>query len=73
MEAKTAVPNPLIAKELPITACVIISVNALMINRNKPNVSIVIGNVKITKIGFTRMFNSDKIKLASTAVPNPSK
>jgi hypothetical protein len=49
-----------------------------MTNRKIPSVRIVIGNVKIIKIGRTRIFRMDKIKLAMIAEPkletsNPSK
>ncbi len=33
---------------------------ALMTNRNKPNVTIVIGNVRMTKIGFKSAFSNPK-------------
>ena len=36
-------------------------IKALTINKNKPKVSMVIGNVKITKIGFTNTFKTAKI------------
>lgn len=35
-------------------------IKALITNKNKPNVIIVIGNVKITKIGLTNKFKIDK-------------
>ncbi|GAA4233146.1 hypothetical protein GCM10022291_09500 [Postechiella marina] len=33
---------------------------ALTTSKNKPSVKTVIGNVKITKIGFTKRLSSDK-------------
>src|SRR5699024_12070166 len=72
-DAIIAVPKPSITNEASIRPCVIIRVMALMTNRNRPSVKNVIGNVKIISIGFTSTFNMDKIKLASIAVPNPSK
>lgn len=35
-------------------------INALIINRNKPKVTTVIGSVKITNMGFTNTFNIAK-------------
>ena len=35
-------------------------INALITKRNRPKVIIVIGNVKIIKIGFTNKFRIDK-------------
>ena len=72
IDAIIAVPNPSITKVDPIRPCVIINVTALMTNRNSPSVTTVIGNVKITRIGFTITFNIDKIKLAINAGPKPS-
>src|SRR5690625_7372889 len=66
-DAIIAVPKPSITNEASIKPCVIISVMALMTNRNRPSVKNVIGNVKIINIGFTSTFKMDKIKLASIA------
>lgn len=71
--AKSAVPNPSITKESPITPCVIINVNALITNKNSPNVKIVKGNVSMIKIGLTTTLSTAKINAANKAVPNPSK
>ena len=74
-----AVPKPSKSNESPIILSVINNVNVFMTNREKiPSVRIVIGNVKIIKIGRTRIFRMDKIKLAMIAEPkletsNPSK
>lgn len=73
IDAKIAVPNPSITKEGPIKAWAIISVIALITNKNNPSVISVIGNVKKIKIGFTMALMIDSIKLAKSAVPNPSK
>lgn len=35
-------------------------IKALIINKNKPNVTMVIGKVKITNMGFTNKFRTDK-------------
>lgn len=43
-------------------------INALMTNKNKPNVTIVIGKVKMTKIGFTSKFNIDNTAATTMAV-----
>lgn len=47
-----------------------VSINtpALITNKNKPNVKIVIGSVNIINKGFTRTFKIDKINPASKAV-----
>ena len=72
-DTRIAVPNPAISKESPINPSVIISVTALMTNRNNPSVKTVTGRVKIIMIGFTRMFRIESMKLAPTAAPNPDK
>lgn len=41
---------------------------ALMTNKNKPKVTMVMGNVKITKIGFTNRFKTDNTAATTTAV-----
>ena len=46
-------PNP----SMSLSANKIIS--ALITKRNKPNVKIVTGNVKMTKIGFTKTLSTD--------------
>ncbi len=43
-------------------------INALTINKNSPNVSMVIGKVRIIKIGLTRKFNKLKTSATITAV-----
>ncbi|GAA4971668.1 hypothetical protein GCM10023315_22210 [Algibacter aquimarinus] len=43
-------------------------INAFITNRNKPNVTIVMGNVKMTKIGLTKRFNKDKTTATIIAV-----
>lgn len=72
MAAIMAVPNPSMMKALPNSISVIVKVIALMTNRNKPSDKTVIGSVKTTKIGLTMTFKMDNIKLANSAVPNPS-
>lgn len=42
---------------------------ALITNRNKPNVSMVTGKVKITNNGRTNMFNNDMVSATKIAVP----
>ena len=44
------------------------TIAAFMINRNKPNVKIVIGNVKIIKIGLKNTFKSTKTTAAISAL-----
>jgi hypothetical protein len=73
MAARIAAPNPLIWKFGPINAAVIHSVMALMTNMNRPNVNKVTGNVKITKIGLTKMLRIERIRLASIAAEKPDK
>lgn len=70
---KIAIPKPSITKVSPMNVCVNISVMAFITNRKSPNDTIVIGSVNNTKIGFTITFKTDKIRLASNAVPNPSR
>ena len=41
---------------------------ALITNKKRPRVTIVKGNVKITKIGLTNMFNNPRTKATITAV-----
>jgi hypothetical protein len=72
-EAKSAVPNPSILKESPITLCVIISVMALITNKNRPSVRNVTGRVSKIKIGLTNTFKIDRIKLAIIAALTDSK
>lgn len=66
-----ASPNPDILKESPIMADVIMSVKALMTNKNKPNVRIVAGNVKIIKMGLTSILRIERTKLATIAATTP--
>ena len=68
IEAKKPIPNPSMTNASPIRFCVIINVIALIIKIKNPNVSIVIGSVKIIKIGLTIKLRIDKIRLASKAV-----
>jgi|Marorgknorr_s2lv_3_1036020.scaffolds.fasta_scaffold00737_6 hypothetical protein len=44
-------------------------INALTTNKNKPNVTIVIGSVRITKTGFTNKFNTANTKATIIAEP----
>lgn len=67
--AKTAVKKPSMTKESPIIHAVNINVNALITNKKRPNVKIVIGNVNTTKIGRTIILTIDNSKLAKMAVP----
>ena len=65
---KSAVKNPLTAKpviKLPANKII----QAFMTNRNKPNVSMVTGNVKMTNNGRTNMFNKDIVNATKIAVP----
>lgn len=71
--ASNAVPNPSMIKESPIMDCVSIKVIALITNKNKPNDRTVTGRVKIMRMGFTITFRIDRIMLAMTAEPTPSK
>jgi hypothetical protein len=43
-------------------------INALITNKNSPKVRIVIGKVKITKMGFTIKFKIDKTTATKIAV-----
>lgn len=43
-------------------------IKALITNKNNPNVTMVIGKVKITKIGFTSKFNTDNTTATIIAV-----
>ena len=43
-------------------------INALTTNKNKPKVNIVIGKVKIIKIGFTKTFKTAKTKATINGV-----
>lgn len=43
-------------------------INALMTNKNRPKVTMVIGKVKITKMGFTNRFKTDKTAATTIAV-----
>ncbi len=73
IDAKKATPNPLITKPSPIKDWASINVIALIIKINNPNVTIVIGMVKMIRIGLTIMFNIDKITLAINAVLKSAK
>lgn len=68
---KRAVPKPAISKSSPIILSVISNVTALITNRKVPSVTTVTGNVKIIKIGRTRIFNMERIALAPMAAPKP--
>lgn len=75
MESKTlnstAVSIPSTAKpSISLSANNII--RALIINRNSPNVMIVIGNVKITKMGFTNTFKIANTTATMIADKKPS-
>lgn len=65
---KTAVPNVLNWNPEPTIKEVKLSILALIIILNSPNVRIVIGKDKRSKIGLTAIFNSDKTKLAANAI-----
>lgn len=69
----SAMPKPDISKELPIRLSVSIKVIALMTNRNNPRLSTVTGNVRIINIGFTKTFNTERMKLAPKAAPKPDR
>lgn len=43
-------------------------IKALIIKRNKPKVIMVIGNVKMTKTGFTKRFKTDNTTATIRAV-----
>lgn len=43
-------------------------INALMTNKNKPNVTMVTGSVKRIRIGFTNKFNKTRTAATTTAV-----
>lgn len=43
-------------------------INAFITNKNKPNVTIVAGNVKNIKSGLTTIFKSDMVKATQIAV-----
>ena len=67
-----AVPNPSMLKLSPIKLDVIMSVMALMTNKNNPRERTVTGSVKMIKNGFTKILSKDKMILATMAAPNPS-
>lgn len=67
-----AVPKPSIWKESPIKKVVISSIIAFTTKVKSPSVKILIGNVKRSKIGLISIFRIANIKLASSAVVNPS-
>lgn len=71
--ANTAIPNPDISKASPIKLAVSIKVMALMTNKKKPNVIIVTGKVKITRIGFTKKLIIESKTLAKIAAEMLSK
>lgn len=73
IDAKIAIPKLEITNASPISSAVIINVIALMINKKKPNVMTVTGNVKITRIGFKMMLMIDKRTLAKMAADALSK
>lgn len=72
-EARRAVANPSISKELPIMDAVNINVPALMTNKNNPSVNIVIGSVSMMRIGFTIALTIESSTLAIKAAPKPDK
>lgn len=47
-------------------------IKAFIISRNKPNVTIVMGNVRIIKIGLTNKFKTDNTMATKIAVTNLS-
>lgn len=55
-----------------ITQSVINMIMAFITSRNKPRVKTVKGMVSITRIGFTNVFNNDKIMATSKAVRKES-
>lgn len=65
--AKIAIEKLEITNASPIKEAVNDSVMALIINKKKPNVKTVTGNVKTIKIGFTKKLMIDNSKLATTA------
>ena len=48
-------------------------IRALITNKNKPKVTMVIGKVKITKTGFTKRFKTDNTTATMNAVRYPSR
>lgn len=61
-----------LAIEKPSTMAEVNMINkALITNVNNPRVKILIGNVKITKIGFSTTLIIPKINATKTAVQNP--
>lgn len=68
-----AIPKPEITNASPIRLAVIINVIALMMNKKKPRVSTVTGNVKMTRIGLTIKLIIDNKTLAITAAVTLSK
>lgn len=69
----SAMPKLEISKELPIKLSVSISVMALMTNKNSPRLSTVTGSVSRIKIGLTRTFKMERMKLAPKAAPKPAR
>ena len=59
--------NPLTTKPLTHEAAIIIT-TALITIKNKPRVSTVMGNVSITKMGFTNQLSTPNAKATHTAV-----
>ena len=72
-DTRMAVPKPAISNESPMKPSVIINVIALITNRNRPSVRTVTGSVNMMRMGFTRMFKIDSMKLAPMAAPNPDR
>lgn len=67
MAARSAIPNPSILKESPISSAVSDNSAALMTIRNNPKEMMVTGSVKSTNTGFKKTLNSDSNTLAISA------
>lgn len=66
-----AIQKPLTAKPSKISPAKRM-INALMTNKNKPRVTIVIGNVRSMRIGFKMTFKSAKTMATIMAPVNPA-
>lgn len=64
-----AIPKLSMTNPFPTILCVRINIKALIMNKNKPSVKIVAGNVNKTSRGRTSILTSAKMKLAKMAVP----
>jgi hypothetical protein len=64
--------NPSISNELPIKASVINNMKPLIINKNNPKLTNVIGSVRKMITGLTKALTKERIALASIAAPIPS-